>query len=465
LSIRSLVRGGSSTLASDTPFHICIWYPDAPSIPRVLLSVKLGYYRRNLLAFMGDYVFFQVGMAFLNSTTVLPSLARQLTASTPLVGLISTMSSGLWMLPQLVAANYVTGKPRKKPYLMLAAGVGRPFTWLFALLLFLGLGQYPLLLYGVFILWVIIFWSCDGLASVPWFHLVSKTIPPERRGWLFGLGQTLGGVLAVGVGFIVRYLLGEQGPPFPTNYAWLFMLGGAAFFISLGSISMLKETPEPASIDRSSWRAYLPKLVSLLRKDANFRLVTLVRLLLGAGGMAIPFYILYATEDLGLSTQAIGFFTSVQVGTSVLLGLLLGYLHERAGSKRVIQLGMVMALMAPVGALLIPPLVSTRGSILLWSYALVFIGLQGVMSSGMLGFMNFVMETAPRAERPTYIGLANTLNAVQMIYPLLGGLLLKVISYPDLFIITALIIGPGLLLTTRLREPRQEQLTEQEAPL
>jgi len=72
--------------------------------------------------------------------------------------------------------------------------------------------------------------------------------------------------------------------------------------------------------------------------------------------------------------------------------------------------------------------VRTRGAVFLWSYALTFIGLQGVMSSGMLGFMNFVMEIAPHEERPTYVGLANTLNAMQMIYPLLGGLLLGTIS-------------------------------------
>ena len=410
-----------------------------------------------MLAFACDYIFFRVGMAFLDSTTVLPTLVRQLTKSASLVGLVSTLSSGLWMLPQLVAANYVTGKPRQKPYLMIPASIGRPFTWLFALLLFLSRGQPSALLYITLILWVAIFWVCDGLASVPWFHLVSKTIPPRRRGRLFGLGQALGGVLAVGAGLIVRYLLGERGPSFPTNYGWLFLLGGAAFLISLGALSMLKEEPEPYSDDRLPWRAYLPKLLALLGRDADFRLVTLVRLLLGAGGMAAPFYILYATEDLGLSHEAIGFFVSVQVGASVLFGLLLGYLYERKGSKLVIQLATIMGLIAPIGALLTPQLMPTRGIVFLCAYALVFVGLQGVMSAMMLGFMNFVMEIASNEERPTYVGLANTLGAVLMIYPLLGGFLLEATSYLSLFAITALAISLSLLLATRLQEPRQGQ--------
>lgn len=419
------------------------------------LNLEYPYYRRNLLAFVGDFVFFRVGMAFLDSTIVLPMLVRQLTASAPLVGVVSTMSSGFWMLPQLVAANYVTGKPRQKPYFLIPASIGRPFTWLLALLLFLGVGQHPLLLYGALIVWVAVFWLCDGLASVPWFHLVSKTIPPQRRGRLFGLGQAAGGALAVGAGLLVRHLLSEKGPPFPVNYAWLFLLGGGAFLASLGFISAIKEDAEPTSGDRLPWRAYLPQLITLLGRDTDFRLVTLVRLLLGAGGMSTPFYVLYATGELGLSSEAIGFFVSVQVGASVLLGLLMGYLQERAGSKWVIQLATTMGLMAPLGALLIPRLVPTRGAAFLWAYALIFAGLQGVMSAMTLGFMNFVIEIAPREERPTYVGLANTLGAALMIYPLLGGLLLARISYPGLFTITALTIGLAILLSARLREPRQ----------
>jgi MFS family permease len=412
------------------------------------------HYRHNLLAFIGDFVCFRVGTAFLDSTTVLPTLVRQLTASTLLVGLVSSTSGGLWMLPQLVMANYVTGKERQKRYLVIPALVGRPFTWLLALLLFLGLGQHSLLTYVALILWVIVFWLCDGLASVPWFRLISKTIPPERRGRLFGQAQAVGGMLAVGAGFVVRHLLSHRGPPFPINYAWLFLLAGTAFLASVGLISAIREDPEPVVAARLPWGAYLPRLLALLRTDGSFRLVTLVRLLLGTGGMAAPFYILYVTEDIGLSQEIIGFFVSVQVGSGVVLGLLMGYIHEWAGSKRVIQLATVMGLMAPVSALLVPRLVPAGSALFLWAYAAIFVGLQGVMSAGMLGFMNFIMEIAPAEEEPTYVGLANTLGALLLIYPLLGGVLLGRISYPGLFTVTALSIGGAFLLAAGLREPR-----------
>jgi len=415
------------------------------------------YYRRNLLAFIGDSVFFRVGVAFLDSATVLPVLVRHLTGSASLVGLTSSISRGLWLFPQLLVANYVTGKARQKPYLIVPVLIGRSFTWPLALLLFVGLERRTILFVAL-ILWVAVFWLCDGLAGVSWFRLISKTIPPARRGRLFGLGQALGGALAVGAGGVIRHLLSDQGPPFPTNYAWLFVLGGAAFFISLGLVSLVKEDPEPTRVERRPWRIYLSQLVTLLRRDRDFRLVTVVRLLLGASGMAAPFYILHATEEMGLPQEMIGFFVSVQVGSGVLMGLLMGYLHERMGSRRVIQLSTVMGLMSPLGALLIPRMVPSRGTTLLWAYALVFVGLQGVMSAMVLGFMNFIMEIAPPEEEPIYVGLANTLGALLLIYPLLGGVLLGSVAYSGLFIITALAIGAALLLAMRLREPRAAEL-------
>jgi MFS family permease len=179
----------------------------------------------------------------------------------------------------------------------------------------------------------------------------------------------------------------------------------------------------------------------------------------GAGGMAAPFYILHATEDLGLSGDAIGFFVSVQVGAGVLLGLLMGYVSERAGSRRVIQLSTILGLMSPLVALLVPLLIVGTSPILPWAYALVFVGIQGVNSGTVLGFVNFVMEIAPAEEGPTYVGLANTLGAVLLVYPLIGGVLLERISYAGLFTATAAVAALALLMATRLRAPQTASST------
>jgi hypothetical protein len=66
-----------------------------------------SHYRQNFICFVLDHVFFGVGLAFVSQTTVLPSFISQLTDSAPLIGLASTIQTGAWLLPQLLAASYL----------------------------------------------------------------------------------------------------------------------------------------------------------------------------------------------------------------------------------------------------------------------------------------------------------------------------------------------------------------------
>ena len=73
--------------------------------PRVL--------RRNVTALMIDSGGFGMAMGFIGYSTVLPALALALTHSEPLVGLVSTVWTGIWLLPQLFAGRWMAGRPRK----------------------------------------------------------------------------------------------------------------------------------------------------------------------------------------------------------------------------------------------------------------------------------------------------------------------------------------------------------------
>jgi hypothetical protein len=79
-----------------------------------------------------------------------------------------------------------------------------------------------------------------------------------------------------------------------------------------------------------------------------------------------------------------------------------------------------------------------------------------VANSVMLGFFNYVMELAPATQRPTYIGLFNTVGGALVVLPTLGGWLLQTTSYGVLFVLTAvtLAIGWGMSWTLpALRRP------------
>lgn len=419
------------------------------------------HYRRNFASFAGDWICFVVGMAFVSYTTVIPSFVNRLTDFAPLVGLVTTIANGAWLLPQLIAANYVASKERKKPFVIALALIGRPTYLLVALAISLTGDTYPWLLLIIFFVAEAIFSATDGLSSVAWFDILSRSIPPDKRGRFYSTPQIVGGLLAIAAGLAVRHILGPQGPAFPYNYGLLFLLSVAFLFLSLASFSSVKEPTSEAQGEREPWRAYLPRLLTLLRKDRQFRLVNSVRLLAGSGGLALPFYVVYATNVLRISHENVGFFVSAQVLGGIVASLAMGYLNERSGSKIVTHVTIALGLITPILALIIhyyPP----QAGMVTYVYALVFFLIGANYSGYMQGFMNLVLEMSPPDERPAYVGLYNTVGGAVLVAPLLGGWLVQTTSYPVLFVAAASGAAASLILSFLLVEPRRGKRGVQE---
>jgi MFS family permease len=401
---------------------------------------------RNYYAFFGDYVGFSLAMAFASSTTVLPDLVGRLTSSELAVGVLATVTNGAWLLPQLIYANWLTNKRRKKPFYMLASIIGRPLYLLYAVALALGLHRQPLLallvLYGIQAL----FFGTDALATVVWFDVLGKAIPEARRGRLIGRAQLTGGLASAGAGVLVAYLFGANGLAYPNNYAAVLGISSVCLLLSMASWSFVVEPDEPVEEHRPRWRDYVVQLSGILRQDRAFARLILVRLLAGLDGLAISFYILFATRELGLPPTAVGLFTTAQIVGKIVASAGLGALAERSGSHRVVQVATAVGLTAPLASLAL--LLSgvqeslTTGAVFAW----VFATMGTTISAGMLGYMNYVMALAPTGQRPAYIGLTNTISGVLIVVPTLGGWLLQATSYTVLFALTAglLIVAHGL---------------------
>lgn len=418
------------------------------------MKEQYPHYRRNFAAIAGDWICFLVAMSFISYRSVTPAFVSRLTDFAPLIGLVATIGDGGWLLPQLIAAHHVANREWKKPYVIANMLLGRPMYLLVALAILLTGDTYPWLLLALFFLAETLFTATDALASVGWFDILSKSIPPVKRGRLFSTGQIFGGSLAFVAGLVISLILGPQGPGFPYDYGLLFVLAVAFLFLSLLFYSSLKEPPQEVRKEREPWRAYLPRTVALLRQDRQFRLINIVRLLAGLGGLALPFYVVYATKILKISDENIGLFVSAQVLGGIVASFAMGYLNERSGSKIVTQMTIALWVSTPLLALLIhfytPP-----SALVTYIYPLVFFLIGAAMSGYMQGYTNIVLEMAPDNERPAYVGLYNTLGGILLVVPLLGGWLLESTSYPILF--GAAVLGPitSLALSFKLVEPRR----------
>lgn len=263
-------------------------------------------------------------------------------------------------------------------------------------------------------------------------EIVSKTVPPERRGSFWGLRMSIGGLLAAGFGRFVAEILNDK--PFPRNFELLFLLAFFFIFAGLFSFAWVKEPELPTLLPKVPYWQRIRETVSLLKTDPHFFRLYAARLLIGTYMLAAPFYVIFARRELGFSVKYAGLFVSAEV-----LGLAVSNLWWSALSNRgrdgLVLLGSAgLTLFAPLWALLSGWL--GFGPFL---YAFIFFALGATDSGLTVGYLNHLLKIAPESQRTLYIGLLHTLLFPILFLPGLGGLVLQSFSFTGLFLVSVLV--------------------------
>jgi len=415
-------------------------------------------YKRNFWAFVGDLGFFQIGMTFASSSTVIPSLFSRLTTSEVTIGVATGIISVAWMLPQLIAAGLTAGIKHKKAFVVRLAWIFRPIMLLIALAVGLFGKTAPTLTLVLVTLGIFVFFIFDAIVSMPWFDLMHACLPTRRRGRMQGAGMVFGALGGIGGGFLVRYVLSPECRwDFPINYALLFVL---AFVAIVFSILCVTQIHEPAAAYRT--RKVVPigqllrSLPGVLKDDPRFVRIIILRLIAGFVTLAGAFYVLYALRELGFRQEDTGLFISAQVMGSLVAGLIQGVVQDRWGPVFSIRINILFSMAPPILALMAGPIVGASPEAVRYIYMALyaFLGLY----AGSMGwpFLNWVLEYAPQERRTLYIGALNTFGATMMFAPAIGGIIARTVSYPAVFI-TALVIAIVALIFSRgIYSPRAE---------
>lgn len=415
---------------------------------------KLNNEKWNFMSLILDGSLFSMGVAFLETNTIFPALISQLTQNSVLIGLVSTIRNAGYLLPQLFVAGYAERLPFKKPFLRVNGLINRFSVVIMAAITFFLAGTNPSLALIGLIAANVLFALTDGIGGVPWIDLVAKTIPNTKRGTLFGVMQFVGGSGALLAGLLIqRVLASSMG--FPNNYALLLIIG---FVLLCGSFAGTMLVREQAGAVRqgSTFAGYLARLPQAWRGNKLFQRMMFTRMLLAFLYLALPFYAVYARRVLGFPESTIGFFVSAQMAGNIMAGLLWGYVGDRYGNKTVIRLAAVAAASTPALALVAG--VMARGSLVslaIIPYLLLFATIGSTLSGMWMGFTNYLLELVEDVDRPTYVGMMNTLTAPFTFLPVLGGVLIQVLSYEVLFAATLAVIILGNMLASTLPEPRK----------
>lgn len=390
--------------------------------------------RRNAVAFIGESVWFGLGLVFASTTTILPEFVSRLTGSAVLVGLIISLTEGAWRAPQLLFANALVHKPRKKKYLTIAGLIGRPAYLLFSIALLFGIARSPALAVGLFFVLHTMMYLAMSVDTIVWWDVLAKAIPASRRGRVLGYSTAIRGAISIGVGLLIARLLGESGPGFPAAYTICFAAGGACFLLSLVSWLFVVEPAEAVAARRATWPEYAREIRSILRESAPFRRLLSVRLLAGFNGLALGFFGLFGVQQLGFAPASLGLFAMVQTVSGIAAGLWFARVSERSGNHRIVQIATLVSLTGPLVGLVF--LLAPNA---LWKplYAWTFVSIGVFQTAQFVGFASLNVDLAPPKQRATYVGLFNTLSSLVIIWPAVGGWLLERTSYAFLFGITA----------------------------
>jgi len=234
---------------------------------------------------------------------------------------------------------------------------------------------------------------------------------------------------------------------FPLGFVYSFAIAAVLICLSWIFLSLAREPAVYSTKPPVSQLDYMRSLPEVLRRDRNFRMYLLSLIGSYLSGMATGFLVIYAVETWHLSdAEAGGFVIAMQAGLT-LANLFFGFLADKKGHKLNLEICLLLSAVSLVLAIFAPSPI--------WFYPIFF--LRGVVNAGnFISGISIVYEFTEPENRPTYLGLANTIPGLAgAVAPLIGGWLAGAVSYQAMFILSALLgVVSWMLLRFAVSEPR-----------
>ncbi len=383
--------------------------------------------KHNVIVNIADGSFFGFGIGVSSFNTVIPLFVSTMTNSAILIGLIPAIHNVGWQFPQLFTAHKITRMPRFKPFVILMTIQERiPFLGLAAVaLLAPKIGTTASLL----ITFLLLIWQGmgAGMTANAWQNMVSRIIPSHILATFFGL-QSAGSNLLASIGAVIAgYILQNLGAP--NGYAICFVVTFLLMAISYAFLAMTREPAKPDLTVDDSKADFWKKVMAIMKKDVPFRWFIISRNAFQFGMMAQAFFIIYAIKVHHLNLEAAGVMTGLLFITQVAANPLLGWISDKWNSSSVLKAGA----MAIGAASLLAWWAPTAG----WFYLVIILSGTATTAFWTIGIAKS-LEFGSDEEKPTYVGLTNTLVAPSTIAaPLIGGWLADISSYSVTFITAA----------------------------
>jgi len=400
------------------------------------LSEKIS--NRNFAAFLWHAVFLAFAQNFTDIDTIIPAMLVEAGGGAVHVGALSAMMMAGSGFSQLFFAPFISNRPRKKNYLLL--GINARIATLFILGgMFVFSGKLPpgLLLWSIFF-FIAIFSLGGAFANISYMDIIGKAINQNHRMTFFSTKQAITGFFLLFSSLLAKKALTSNS--FPINYAFMFLIGGAALLLASGGFWALREEQETVfKID--SLAEFFRVLAKELRE--NSRLVHFLGLI-NVQGIAVsflPFVILYAKRTFNTGSDDTGAFLLFKVAGLVIVGLLVLLLAGKTRYKPMLYANAAFSVsLAFITSLASDPLVLRL---------IFFIG--GVVYSLYYITMNgLLLEISSHHNRAIYTGFLGAGSILPMLFPFFGGWVIKLFGFQPFFLLFALIVSSSFYFIMKI---------------
>jgi uncharacterized membrane protein len=330
-------------------------------------------------------------------------------------------------------------------------GLGRAENWL---------ATNRLVLTGSALLIFIIAALCGGAAET--LRVAVVGIVRAEGSWRTRWGRwTVLGILGtIAGGLLARNSLTRTSESFPAGYTQLFTYAGLALLVAalcLGGLLVLDWRKRPAA---PPTRPDLLAVPELLANNLAYGRYVFFRILYACGALADPFFIVYATRELGASGRVVAAYLVTLVVARAVGTLAWRAFSITGGNPLVLQLSAFIRLIAPITALTLPPLLGSAtlrdrlpggDTTNLIAFGIVFAA-WGAANAGLSLAAPAIQSalTTPRERQAAEFVTGIALAVATLALPL-GGLILDRLGFSVLFI-AALVVGLCTLLAGGLIE-------------
>ena len=415
----------------------------------------------NFRVLLGQGAFVDIVRQIASPRLVLPYLYVALGAPVFLAGLLLPLVQVSKLVSQVVFTPFLRAGAQRKWYMVLC------FVTVASALAIIGLAARSSSdagLVAVFLLAGTLIGLAQGFNALLHQDLLGRALSPPSRKTLLYMQTAFGGALTVAIAWACL-LYFETADPLDGHFA---LLWAAVVVVVLAAVlaASLREPKPPAGpaqnpaqdLDEAtrgqgpSYKETLLQGFGLIARVPWFRRFLLLRSLILAVELAIPFYAVHAASFHGDSGSSLNSFV-IASSLGVIVG---GPFWRFFGGKDFWQAMLWGSAIAALGgglAIAIESFPSLEGQA---SYAAVFflvaLATQGVKINRKL----YMVERAPDSERPTFIAVANAVvgSLGVLLAFVLGSLAhLQDVSWPIFAIVALNLLAFGCAL--RFREPRR----------